>query len=607
MFTRGIGITTSRKREISSTSRHPAHRTEEGDAGSPSVAERLEIILNALVPGLLAGALLTGVLFFLNPQLPFEPVPALLGIGVYGGLAGLLSSLAVLPFTWRSRQRSRRWLPWLVTLVLGGVAMIAWGHAVRHGFLLPPGINQRLLKAAIWLSLGAVVGLYLALASRLRQRTPGRRSGILMLLLATVSIYVVFERRDSFKPSTEPSPRASVVAGVQRPHLCLVGLDSATLDALLPLAEQGRLPFFSRLLQEGSFARMNSQRPALAAPLWTTLATGKFPYQHGVAGPRRYADGLLAGDTSLRLLPLGSRFDPWALTAGSRRSNRLDRKVLALWQTLARLGVATGVLGWPLSSPPSKEIDWLLSERFFAAGASLGDAHPEELGEQARLFQIALSDLDPTVLSRFGEHPPRVVLESLAQDLWRRDLAQLILDREPSPGALLTLLPGLEAVSRQLYGGYQASRLDGLQDAAAEDAAQMIDTYYAHLDEILAQLWERTPAPRLMVVLSPRGIQGAGGWRGLWHQLLRRPAQRGYDHKAPDGVLMMMGEGITTGRQTGRAELVDVVPTILYALGFPVARDLDGSVLNDFFKTDFLVRQPLTFVPSYETLSADQP
>ncbi len=570
------------------------------------MAERLEIILNALVPGLLAGALLTGLLFFLNPQLPFEAFPAFLGIGVYGGLAGLLSSLAVLPFTWRSQQRSRRWLPWLVTVVLGGVAVVAWGHAVRHGFLLPPGINRRLLKAAIWLSLGAVVGLYLAWASRLRQRTPGRRSGFLMLLLATVSIYVVFERRDAFKASSGPTPRPSVVEGVQRPHLCLVGLDSATLDALLPLAEQGRLPFFSRLLQEGSFARMSSQRPALAAPLWTTLSTGKFPYQHGVVGQRRYADGLLAEGASLRLLPLGSRLDPWAWTSGSRGSNRLDRKVLALWQTLSRLGVATGVLGWPLTSPVSKEIDWLLSERFFTTSASLGDGHPEELGEQARLFQTALSDLDPQILSRFGEEPPQVVLQSLPQDLWRRDLAQLILGREPSPGALLTVLPGLAAVSRELYGGYQASRLDGLQEAAAEEAARLIDSYYAHLDEILAQLWERTPTPRLMIVVSPRGIEGAGGWRGLWQQLIRRPALRGYDHKAPDGVLMIMGEGVAKGRQTGRAELVDVVPTLLYALGLPVARDLDGSVLNDFFETDFLVRQPLTFVPSYETLSANR-
>ena len=67
-------------------------------------------------------------------------------------------------------------------------------------------------------------------------------------------------------------------------------------------------------------------------------------------------------------------------------------------------------------------------------------------------------------------------------------------------------------------------------------------------------------------------------------------------------MLLLTGRGIEAGTFLNAAELVDVLPTLLYALGLPIARDLDGRVLTGAFSSGFLARQPLTFVPSYETL-----
>jgi arylsulfatase A-like enzyme len=69
-------------------------------------------------------------------------------------------------------------------------------------------------------------------------------------------------------------------------------------------------------------------------------------------------------------------------------------------------------------------------------------------------------------------------------------------------------------------------------------------------------------------------------------------------------VFLLLGDGIRPGSFLEKAELVDVVPTLLYALGFPIARDLDGQVLTPAFENSYLARHPLTFVPSYETLAA---
>jgi hypothetical protein len=76
---------------------------------------------------------------------------------------------------------------------------------------------------------------------------------------------------------------------------------------------------------------------------------------------------------------------------------------------------------------------------------------------------------------------------------------------------------------------------------------------------------------------------------------------------APDGLLLLAGEGIEAGELLDRAALVDVMPTLLYAMGLPIARDLDGEVLTGAFENAFLARGPLTFVPSYDNLASQPP
>jgi hypothetical protein len=46
-----------------------------------------------------------------------------------------------------------------------------------------------------------------------------------------------------------------------------------------------------------------------------------------------------------------------------------------------------------------------------------------------------------------------------------------------------------------------------------------------------------------------------------------------------------------------------VAPTLLYGLGFPVARDFDGQVLTAAFDKSFLAGNPVSFFPSYEGLA----
>lgn len=578
---------------------------DRGPSGPPSSKNLGGILLGGFFPGFLAGTQLAGLLFFLNPQIPFDPpvlVEGLLFSGIFFGLVGF----AAFAVACRGRLRKLwRWLPSSLTAVLILASSGYWIHAHHFGFYLPPGINTRLLKAAVALSVAALVCFYTMVLHRLRRRPYGPRSRLLFTAMALLSIYVIVERREAFRPRLEPEPRPSTFVGDPRPFLCVVGLETATLDAILPLAEEGRLPFFARLLEEGVQARIDPLDPIRRDPLWTTLATGRYPYRHGIVGDQVHPAIFLPtrGDAELRLLPIG--FDPWFRGAKSARPvTRRDLEVPPIWRIASRLKMSVAVVGWPVTDPPEDGMGIVLSEQFFA-GPSIGDARhvtPSALAERARLFRTPMAEIDPGVASRFGAHPPMSVLRSLRQDLWREDLAFYLLgDRETSLDALFLTLPGLRQISEDHYGGYSAVQFQGSTEEESVASSRLVSAYYAHLDDFLAELWEAMREPGILAVVSTHGMASPGGLREARRVLLRRPAKSGA--AGGDGVMMLLGQGIRAGGRV-RAELVDPVPTLLYGLGFPVARDLDGAVLTDVFDTSFLAQRPLTFVPSYESLES---
>ena len=82
-------------------------------------------------------------------------------------------------------------------------------------------------------------------------------------------------------------------------------------------------------------------------------------------------------------------------------------------------------------------------------------------------------------------------------------------------------------------------------------------------------------------------------------RLLQDDVVSGSHEHAPDGFLLAYGAGIAPGYHS-RGSIVDVAPTVLYFLGFPVGRDMDGYVRTDLFRRTFTAERPVTYIPSYE-------
>lgn len=114
-------------------------------------------------------------------------------------------------------------------------------------------------------------------------------------------------------------------------HL-IIGLDGATFKVIMPWVNQGKLPNIGKLIQEGVHGNLESTLPPITGAAWSTFQTGVNPGKHGVF------DWLTREESKYDLIPINS--------------NSITR--WTLWDLLSTMGKEVGVVGVPVTYPPSK-------------------------------------------------------------------------------------------------------------------------------------------------------------------------------------------------------------------------------------------------------------
>lgn len=61
----------------------------------------------------------------------------------------------------------------------------------------------------------------------------------------------------------------------------VIGLDGACMDLIERWANEGELPYFAKLMKEGTYGRLESVIPTLTIPAWNCMTTGKNPGKIG--------------------------------------------------------------------------------------------------------------------------------------------------------------------------------------------------------------------------------------------------------------------------------------------------------------------------------------
>ena len=562
----------------------------------PSLAA---FLFSALLPGLLAGTHLAGLVLFLNPELPLSGA-GLLRASLRFAVPLALASLLVHSLVPALRRAAGKLLslPWTLAAVFAAAAAGAAANASRFAYYLPAGVNDRLLRAALWLAVAALVAFYTALLHTLHRRRYGPRSRALYAALVLLSIYAVVERRRAAEVAPAALPPVARLTPAPPPQIVVVTLAGAGLELLLPLAEQGQTLFLKTILEGGAVAALEAPPPYREAAAWASLVTGKLPFQHAVRAARRHRADPLAPDGELRLLPWGFPPGLWRWSMGSPRDVASgDLSALPVWRVLPRLGLRTALVGVPLALPLPPEVRWAVpAERF--AGQPAAATSPPELSALVELFRVSPAELEPEAAAVLG---PEALAAALAGDRWRADLARRLLADRPELDLLWVHLPGLATAAEETFGGFAGATLEGRRSGRHRAAAQRLLAYAAETDRTLAALWEAMPrGDRLLVLASASGAEGPTGWERLWGGIGQRPPLHG--RLGGRGALVLYGAGARDAGEPLAARGIDLVPTLYYLYGVPVPRDLDGRVLIELFPPAYLAARPLAFLPTYETL-----
>jgi predicted AlkP superfamily phosphohydrolase/phosphomutase len=66
-------------------------------------------------------------------------------------------------------------------------------------------------------------------------------------------------------------------------------------------------------------------------------------------------------------------------------------------------------------------------------------------------------------------------------------------------------------------------------------------------------------------------------------------------HHRLNGIFAIKGMGIKQGIEINNARIIDLAPTILYVLGLPIPDDMDGRVIKEVFKEEYMGIKPIKY------------
>lgn len=520
--------------------------------------------LKRVLAGAIFGLYMAHLLYFLNPQVDISPARLVVVTLVYSAICGLLFGTAlwllriirlhVIPSA-EEREESGRGFGFVVLAAFVATANY-WIHLMVFRNYLPIGAVRVLSKATNVITATAFALLILWFLERNADRRTSRLIFIIGVVLIAVSSFFLYQRRESYREQRRNVVVANIgtVAG-KRPIL-FVAVRNLPYDWILTMSGEGVLPSIESATKSAYFTRVEPFRTTTWMPLWASLATGKLPYQHGVAGRFSYRTPLSRFDPSERflLLPRGAGFEVWGLPVRRFAAQLPSGDALPIWTAFQRLSLRAEVVTWPsMKAAPAKA--------------------PAPLAAQQRF--------NGTGQARQG------ILDALTADLAAVEKAR----DDRAFDLRVVELDGFSAAQRALH--IFTNDLPPRSSMKGE----ALRAYAEQVDRMIAAIVHDNP-DHLVVICSPSGVVPPAVPSTVWSlasQLIRND-----DPGADDGFLLITGPGVAHKANPQSASVVDVVPTILFAADLPIGRDMDGRVLTDAFADEFLRQTKISAIQTYE-------
>lgn len=369
-------------------------------------------------------------------------------------------------------------------------------------------------------------------------------------------------------------------------RIVLVGLDGADWLAIDPLIAAGRLPTFARLRTLGRTGVMVTTPPLVSPMIWTSIATGLEPENHGVLD-------FMVDRPGGGQMPVGSP----------------QRLAPAIWNLFSAAGRTVAVVGWWATWPAERVNGTIVSDALApqlerqtigtAAGVvSPAGAHdriaaaivrPERLTREDLSAYVPLTDRELERIRSLPEgdaryRDPIAHLAQIAAATRTYTRVATSLAQQDRPDLVAAYLESIDSVSHLFVRDERRGR-------------QAIARAYEDADALLNQIAQASAPDTLIVVCSDHGFYpptaairedpaNLAGPATAWHR--------------PYGIVgSASAASLATGRVSaalaGTADVglvtpLDIAPTLLHAAGLAVSSEMPGRVMTALLPASIAAR-----------------
>jgi tetratricopeptide (TPR) repeat protein len=390
------------------------------------------------------------------------------------------------------------------------------------------------------------------------------------------------------------------MAATRPQKLLLVGIDSADWKIIQPLIDSGGMPGMQRVVEEGTSGNLATLEPQLSPMLWTSIATGKMAYHHGVPGFTEVDPG------SGRVVPV----------AAATRTCR------TLWEILGERGLRSHVVSW-FATHGERDLDGCMVSNMFGHLPDVqadcdpadwprppaGTYWPETLAAGMNDLRVSPHDLDPDQVIRLFVPEAHLVDQQKDKRLWAlagklaeafsvHAAATHLMETDPDWNLFAVYYRTVDEISH-VFMPYHPPKMEGIPEADFEMYRHVVAGIYRLHDLFLRRLVQLAGPDAAVMVVSDHGFH-SDHLRPKFTP--RVPAGITIWHR-PQGVFAVAGPGFKQDELVYGARLLDIAPTILHWFGLPVGDDMEGRVLAEIFAE----RRPVATLPSWERPDAVRP
>ena len=353
----------------------------------------------------------------------------------------------------------------------------------------------------------------------------------------------------------------------------LIGWDAADWKVIRPLMEAGRMPHIRRLVEEGASGQIATLHPPLSPMLWTSIATGKRPFKHGILGFS----------------------EPTPDGRGVQPVSNLSRTSKALWNIFSQNDLRSVVIGWWPSHPAEPIEGVMVSDHYHRVSGPLDKGwplpanavHPAELAGTLADLRVHPDVLEPHMVEPFiplareidQDHDGRLglLLRTLAECMSIQNAAVWLMDRQKWDFFAVYY----DSIDHFSHGfmKYHPPRQAWVEERDFELYHNVVSMAYQLQDQMLGTLVEKAGEDTTVILMSDHGFHPDHLRPASIPDIPAGPAIEHRDF----GILAMHGPGIKKAELVRGASVLDVAPTILTLYGLPVGEDMDGKVLSQAF------------------------